>query len=173
MVFLSCERMVFDDRWRKGENIFLRLLRNGFGFVVARLNGPFFVVEVAEFEDFMGWRLIGVGMVQLPSRLLDFYQVFALRGFAVLIVESVRECVLLIFEDFFAAGNGGVLADIALLVLSDFLEGGWEDFVPLGLSVPEGRTVILFVYFERSKGSTDHTVNYNVIIINQCRTPSL
>lgn len=155
--------MIFDDGWSKCENILVYFLGIGLRFVVACLYWLLFIVKMAYFEDFVRRRFVCMSMIKFLLGFFDFNQVLALCILVELFMKSIKKCVLLIFKSFFVAGDDGIFIDVTLFKLSNLFKGSWNSIVSLGLSVFERLIIILFVYFKGSKGSIDHTVNYNVI----------
>jgi hypothetical protein len=77
-----------------------------------------------------------------------------------LIMKSIKKCVFLILKRFFVTAHDDIFTHVALFVLSNFFKGSWKCLRPSCLSIFDGLIIALLVYFEGSKGSIDHTVNY-------------
>lgn len=81
-----------------------------------------------------------------------------------LLLESIGEGILLIFQHFFMTGQGYVFAGVGLLVLPQFLERCRWVLRTTG-KVAGRKVERLFVDFKGSKGS-EHAVNYRLIYYN-------
>lgn len=152
--------MVFYYGWSKGKNIILIIFRIDSRLIVACLIGLLLVAKMSYFNDFIGWRLKGMSMIELLPRLLNLDEVLSLGVFICWLMKNIRKCILLVLEDVLVTVNDDVFIDIGLFVLFDFFKCGGKRLCPFGVGVFDGLVIILPGDLKGSKGRIDHTVNY-------------